>query len=299
MAGDAYRDSASALRAQLRSLERDLVEREAHFTKLFWKNLPSDLASPYETLRPRCAAHDDSVASLATARDACAGCLRLLDAAVAALPEMEAEWSTPLPLAPAPRLLTAGRVRLGLGAGTLKAHADCLLAVALQRDPTAVARSLSSLATEVRARVGRAPLRLVVETPMHAFPRSSGEPDVVVHATTSMCRAVSSMRLRPEGWLDGFLKAVRLTRDVSLHDDVLDHYFLVDGEEAAVKSTITAEVREALRVICREDVPQLTIAPGSAVLSWNYEPVAATVEAAIDALVAIHRAPPTLRFRRA
>jgi hypothetical protein len=294
----AYRDADEALRVQLRALRDACDERVQRATAHFWRTLPRDMADEYAALRARSVPPSDDRDALGQARDAAAACVALLDRALATLPEVERAWATMPPEAP---LITPTHDVHAISPlhdpVRCASHAQDLLGALMRHDRGATLRGHSMIAYEVSARVGGVPLRFLVEVPLYALFRSSGAPDVVVQASTALCHAVEPFRLRSEGWLDGMLKRTGIRREVTFDDAAFDATFFVEGDAAAIRATLTPPVRASLMVLARFDVPVLSVAPGEALLRWNYEPRPDMIDAAVTLLSELRSTPPTLKLR--
>jgi hypothetical protein len=67
-------------------------------------------------------------------------------------------------------------------------------------------------------------------------------------------------------------------------DEGFDGRFVIEGDPFPARSLLGADVRAALLTIAREDVPDLLVEGGVAVISWSFEPSDRALDAAFFAL---------------
>lgn len=300
----AFRDDREALRQRLGALERQIEERIAGLTPLFWLTLDESLRAEMERLRPARGARLVASSSHQSLMSAVASAERydaLLHQALELLAVREVEWlalpDRP-PEAPADpsHSVSTDAMDYVLLQGRLAAYGERLEAIFAQTEGLELtSRSthqawhweLVTLNTPVRASLG-----VNREAPVHP-----GELQITF--TTSVSRRTAPIRLLPERWSDVILRTVGLRQDVSLGDPDFDSFFVVQGPVAALRILMTGPVRRSLLRIASEDVPWLATGGDAASISWGYMPSTTSVTHALRVLSALRRAPPTLHFRNA
>jgi hypothetical protein len=278
-----YRDALIGLRARIADIALVAEERERRFAPDLWPHLPLDLRERLEALREAHHAHDDSMGELARAERDGSEYLELLERALALAPELEVRLRA-VP-ASAPEL---HRRALGLPVFVGRAVVEEALAetravlhrVVARHDPSARVHALEDHAFSAELRAHGAPIALLVECFVH--PERPFEP--VVQVATGVPEGTPRLHVAPETWTHAFARTMGLRARATTGDEGFDGRFVIEGDPFPARVLLGADVRAALLTIAREDVPDLLVESGVALVSWSFEPSDRALDAALFAL---------------
>ncbi len=296
MTTDLYRDAHVGLRARLHELEVRILDRESEVTEAFWDTLPElererlgQLRSALELVRA------DVFEDLVRAEGMLAAYLDELDALIATLPSLEADWAeVPDSVAPPPLpdSWSLGFVPSGTARGIVRQFE----AMVWERDRDAVFIKEGGITRVARFREGGCPLALRA-TVLTTANEEVGE--VAMTLVTSIARALPPLVVRHESLVLTVGKALGIKHEVEVGDASFDGLFLIEGSQEAADLFLVPHVRSQLLTLARFDVPTLTVDPRARVasLQWRFEPAAKALEAAVRVLTAVRETPPSVRFR--
>jgi hypothetical protein len=281
--GEVYRDAMIGLRARIAEMDSVADERERRFAPDLLVHLPHEMRERLAELREACGPHGDTIDELARAERDRSIYVELLDRALALAPELEVRLRE-VPTS-APRLK-----RRGTGAPVFLSQAvigEALLQVGkvvarvvTRHDPSAEVVNLDGLTFAAELRAHGAPLALLVEC--FVDPERPFEPRVQV--ATSVAEGTPHLHVAPEGWMHAVARTMGLRAHSATGDESFDERFVIEGESFAARSLLGADVRAALLAIGREDVPDLLVEGGAAIISWSFEPSDRALHAAFFAL---------------
>lgn len=298
MSGDLYRDPHVGLRARLGELGARILEREAEVTEAFWDTLPAlerrrlaDLRGGFDLVEA------DVFEELARAEALLAAYLEELEALIAKLPSLEADWAeVPDDVAPPAPIHKSWSMRL-MHAEAARAIARGFEATVRERDRQAVFLTDDGISCLATFRDRDCPLALRA-TVLTSANDEVGE--VAMTLVTSIPRALPTLVVRHEGLVLTVGKALGIRHDVEVGEPSFDGLFVIEGTQQAADLFLVPHVRTQLLTLARFDVPTLTIDPGARVasLQWRFEPAARALDAAVRVLTAVRETPPSLKFRR-
>jgi hypothetical protein len=278
-----YRDPLIGLRARIADIALVAEERESRFAPDLLPHLPLDLRERLEVLRDAHHAHSDSIEELARAERAGSEYLELLDRAIALAPELEVRLRAIPEEAPELR-------RRGPGGPVFIGHAVVAEALAVTRallqrvvarhDRGAAVKSLTHNAFTAQLHAYGAPLALLVECFVN--PERPFEP--MVQVATGVAEGTPRLHVAPETWTDAFARTMGLRARAATGDEGFDGRFVIEGDPFPARVLLGGDVRAALLAIAREDVPDLLVDAGRAILSWSFEPSERALDAAFFAL---------------
>jgi hypothetical protein len=295
--GGIYRDALLGLRARLAELDVRIAEREGQMSPSLTTFLPAELQERLGTLgaaRSRTSEGEDSFEGLSRAEEQSVAYLAAMDDALARIPELERELRK-LPRT-APRLARRpSHVPLSLAymVSELVTTVSAVLSrVVTRHDPTARVDALEGIAFAARFQALETPIALLVE----CFVRSDRPMEPGVRVATSVPRGAARVRVAPDSWGESMMRSLGLSSAIVTRDPDFDGRFLVDGDAGQVSCLLTAPVRSGLLAIAKDDVPELVVEDGSAVLSWSFEPTERSLEAAFSILARVRAADVALRL---
>jgi hypothetical protein len=284
-----YRDALIGLRARIADIALVAEARESRFAPDLLPHLPLDMRERLEALRDAHHAHSDSIEELARAERAGSEYLELLDRAIALAPELEVRLRA-IPEA-APDLRRRGRggpVFIGHAviAEALAATRALLERVVARHDPSAEVKALPAHTFTAELRAHAAPIALLVECFVN--PERPFEP--VVQVATGVPEGTPRLHVAPETWTHAFARMMGLRARAATGDEGFDGRFVIEGDPFPARVLLGADVRAALLTIAREDVPDLLVDGGEAIISWSFEPSERALDAAFFALGRLRRA---------
>jgi len=292
-----YRDAFVGLRARIAELDTRILDLERRMSIDLAEHLPADLVGEMTELRERWRAEAHTLEELTRAEAAGATYAELLLDALAMAPEIETELCT-LPSDP-PELGRFGRKRWQLRFTSGSAMSEVLTTVGAvlarvvaRHDPLAKIEPLEDFAFAARLHASNSPIALLVEC--FVDPERLYEPRVQV--ATSIARAVRRFALLPETWGRELLRAMGLRTSIETGDEDFDGRFLVEGDARTARTILSVPVRASLLAIARDDVPELRVDSGAAILSWSFEPTERALDAAFFVLGRIRAAEVPLRL---
>ena len=292
-----YRDSLEAQRDRLKSIESQIHDIEESLSDFFWESVARTLPLPEPVEAADPASYSDQTElgrALADREER----LFALQRTQNALPRLEQSWRTPAE--DVPPLVPPFRIDL---------RASVTRAIAGDPHLPLFVKSLSRLSPETdilkdRENAYRAslmsdgvPFQVMCESYMGQHHGGDWQVELTVQTTVS--HLAEELQLSPQGFGNELLIALRLKQDIKIGNAEFDGYFVVRGAKAAAEAMLTSEVREGLMTIAREDIPQLVVARGLAILRWSYEPNLHCLEAAFAALRGVRAAPPTRSLSKA
>lgn len=265
-----YRDPSAHLRESLQTLRQELASLVATLPPAFWEALPprESAALRDDVDRDRDPPPDELPQAHARVRHR----LDALRAHVAEIDALERVWCE------VPDAVPAGAFPVGATAGSPDEDtAARVTAVVLRalRDPSPDEVRVTAMVAGARAQFRHRGVRFVYDV-------WRDDDGVGLAAHTAAPRGAPSLRVRPEGMLDGVSRAFRGGH--STFGERFDAFFVVEGEPLAVALLRQAPLRAALLDIAREDVPTLEVSPGSARVRWRFEPGGRSLAAAVTAL---------------
>jgi hypothetical protein len=278
-----YRDAVIGLRARIAEIDAVAEQRERRFAPDLVPRLPHELRERLLALREARGPHGDSIEDLARAEHDRSAYVELLDRAIALAPELEVRLRE-VPSA-APHLQ-----RRGTGAHVFVAEPAIAEALAEARavlervvgrhDARAEVTPLGARAFASELRAHGAPLALLVEC--FVDPERPFEPRVQVG--TSVAEGTPRLHVAPETWSHALARTMGLRARAATGDEGFDGRFVIEGDPFAARILLGADVRAALLTIAHEDVPDLRVEGGAAVISWSFEPRDRALDAAFFAL---------------
>lgn len=296
--GVPYRDSLETMRERARALEVEVEELESGYTSFFWEEVAPRirlaLPKPFSSLP---AASDPEVLSQAiAAREERLMTLQRLERD---LPLIEHEWRRPSDEVPDCRKSTLFDLQ---GSVTRAFVKDPYIEIServlrqLEADHPFQVEKDGKGARVASLSSDGAPFKLRCESYMT---QRHGDWTIDVTVQTTVPRLFGDVRLSPQGFGSELLIALRMKRDIKLGARDFDGYFVVQGHEPTAQMILDADVQRSLLEIAKEDIPKLMVGKGVATLLWHFEPNLRCLQAAIDALKGIRRAPPARALKEA
>ena len=290
-----YRDELIALRARIAKMEAASDERERRFAPEMFVYLPHEMRERLALLRDARGPHGDSIGELARAAGNRSAYLELLDRAIALAPELEVRLREVPNSAPHLRRRgRAGPVFLGQAvvAEALAQIRRVLDRAVARHDDSASVHALERLAFSSELRAHGAPLALLVEC--FVDPERPFEPRVQV--ATSVAEGTPRLHVAPETWTHAFARTMGVRPRAATGDESFDGRFIIEGDALAARTLLGPDVRAALLTIARDDVPDLMVEDGAAVISWSFEPSPRALDAAFFALGRMRKAEVSLHL---
>jgi hypothetical protein len=300
-----YRDGSLGMRARVAAQALEVAELHARLTPAFWERMPVDVAERLRALRCGAPADNADQAELARSEAALDAYRSALEQAIVQVPTVLADLVALPDAAPTPgldlpgwavffgtpRAPTWGNVPTkeevrALGAGLHKALGGSRY--------EGVSFETVGLTTLAHFRSRGAPFAIGTAP---AFNSDGHKEGAQVALATSVAQATPRLLLRAETWGDDVLKSIGLRSEMELGDMTFDGLFLVQGDPAA-RGLLTAETRAGLVFLAKYDVPRLVVEHGEARLHWRWEPDAVMIDAAVQVLAAIRKAPAQVAMLR-
>jgi len=295
-----YRDGLLGLWTRVEELRAEARERRARVTDQLLDTLPDARAAHLRQIEAEMGRRAETLEELHRAEKALEQYRDALDELITQAPALEQAYRVvPEEVEDVPvevwrgglaRLLPWTERRLRAEASRCWAKLGRILGA---MDPGLKIRA-KPLVLRARFRVGGAPFAMAAA--IRSF--KSGLLEVEIGIGTSVARGAPRMSVSPEGVLEALGQSFGLRREVEVGDDGFDNLFFVEARVEDARRVLSREVREAMLVVARFDLPRLTVGEGRAVLRWRFEPDEHAIKAAVRALAAVRRAPLELRLLR-
>jgi hypothetical protein len=279
-----YRDELLGLRARLAELESRAREREERLTADLFHFLPHAVQERIAAHKAERGAPGDTLDELSVAEGSATQYLALLDEVLARAPELEQQLRA-LP-AKAPTIARDPRGTpwwLTFGAEmseSLTTVGAVLGRVVARHDPSARVEALDDFGFEARLVAMQSPIALLVE----CFVDRDRLLEPRVRIATSVPRGTPRVRVMPESWGQSLLRSLGLSHAMQTNDADFDGRFVVEGDAAQAARILSPPVRASLAAIARDDVPELLVEDGRAMLTWSFEPTERALDAAFFVL---------------
>ncbi len=290
-----YRDALLGLRARIADLVARIAEHEHRVTVDLVHFLPLDLQHRIATARTARSHVGEAFEELSREEEREAAYLALLDEALALVPALERELRALPP--EAPELARAPSRVWGAGWGlqmseSLTTVGAVLARVVARHDPRAELEALDEFAFRARLTAMQSPISLLVE----CFVSRDRPLEPHVQIGTSVARGASKVRVAPESWSQTLARQVGLFHALLTNDPDFDDRFIVEGDAAQAARILSPPVRASLLAIAHDDVPELVVQDGHAILRWSFEPTERALDAAFFVLGRVRAADVSLRL---
>jgi hypothetical protein len=182
----------------------------------------------------------------------------------------------------------------GAMAETLTTVGAVLARVVARYDPAAKLEPLEDFAFAANFFAMQSPIAILVE----CFGNQDRLLEPSVQVGTSVARGTSRVRIAPESWAASVIRSLGFDSAIRTSDMDFDGRFVIEGNAAQARRILTVPVRASLIAIARDDVPEVRVEDGAAVVSWSFEPTDRALDAAFFVLGRIRAAEVALRLTR-